>query len=302
MGAVPSPSHALVTAVVSRLRRTPTVTDVDAHRDALVLRNQDRRTSPPRFLARRYDLEVRDVGFPAYVLTPKGIPPDALPARTVLHLHGGSFTSAAASQQWRYADRVAQQADDARLVFPAYPLAPRHTWRDSHDALVRLASELAEETPLVLSGDSAGGGLALAVAQALRNAEGPQPTHLVLLAPWVDLTNSAPGLVEAGRRDPWLNVDNLDTYALFWAGRDDDLVRWEVSPGLGDLHGLPRALAFCGTRDVLLPNCVALEARAAEAGWDLELVVAEGLIHVYPLLPVAEAKPALRRIGEFLAT
>lgn len=292
----PSLSHRLVSVVLPRLRRSRTVTDVARARAALVELNRGRRTEPPRSLLRRHDLEVRDVGFPVFVLTPRG----RAPRRTVLHLHGGSYTSPAAVQQWRYAARVARLADDARLVFPAYPLAPEHTWRDSHPQMVRLARDLLGDGPLVLSGDSAGGGYALSVAEALRDEGGPQPSHLVLLAPWVDLTSSSPGIEEAGLRDPWLNHENLSVYAGFWAGSTEDLGRWEVSPMLGDLSGLPRTLVFCGTHDILHPGCVDLARRAAVAGWDLELVEGEGMLHVYPLLPVAEARPALRRIGEFL--
>ena len=67
-----------------------------------------------------------------------------------------------------------------------------------------------------------------------------------------------------------------------------------MSPGLGDLTGLPSALMFCGTRDLLQPGCDALFERADAADWPLEYVVAPGLIHVYPLLPIPEARGGLR--------
>jgi acetyl esterase/lipase len=284
-----------VSLFLSQTNRKGAVRDPDDLRRALVERNRRETTTVPSSLARRWAVETRDLGFPAYVLTPRG----GRWSRTIVHLHGGSFTAAAHVRQWQWVTRLARKVD-ARVVVPAYPLAPEHTWRDSHEPLVGLLQDLLAEGPVVLGGDSAGGGMALAVAQSLRDRGGPQPSHLVLLAPWVDLTGSAPGFAEAGARDPWLNIDNHDVYAAFWAGSPEDLDRREVSPGLGDLHGLPRALMLCGTHDMLYAGCVALAARAREAGWDLDFEVGDGLLHVYPILPVAEARPAFRRVVDFL--
>ena len=119
--------------------------------------------------------------------------------------------------------------------------------------MVDLATRWARESPdgLVLAGDSAGGGFALAVAGTLRDRGGPQPTHLLLHAPWVDLTTSTPETEAFALRDSWLFLGKLRAYALWWAGSVDELGRPEVSPALGDLAGLPPALVFCGTRDTL---------------------------------------------------
>jgi acetyl esterase/lipase len=287
--------HELLTLLLGRLRRTPTVTDVPAARETLVARNREAHSRPPRRVAQEWVVEVRDIGFPVYVLTPR----HGMYSRTLVHVHGGSFTAEAHPAQWRFATRLARRTG-ARLVFPAYPLAPEFTWRDSYEPLVDLVAKLCAETPLVLAGDSAGGGLALALAEGVRDRGGEQPTHLVLVSPWVDLTTSAPGTAEAGARDPWLNVDNVPVYAEFWAGSPDDLARPEVSPGLADLTGLPPPLMLCGTRDELFPACEQLAERATLRDWDCTFVVGEGLMHVYPLLPVPEARAAFRQIVAFL--
>ncbi len=74
-----------------------------------------------------------------------------------------------------------------------------------------------------------------------------------------------------------------------------------MSPALGDLAGLPRALMFCGTRDLLVPGCRLLADRGREAGWDLLYVEVPDLIHVYPMLPlIPEARAAWRQTVEFL--
>lgn len=293
---MPSLSHRLVSFVLPRLNPKSTIRDVEKFRAALVEHNKGRLTMPPESVRRSHDIEVIDLGFPAYVVTRRG---SSAWSRTIVHLHGGSFTSPSHKQQWKWALRLAAKTD-ARLVFPAYPLAPEFSWRDSHEPLVGMVESLLGEGPVVLAGDSAGGGLALALAESIRDRGGPQPSHLLLIAPWVDLTGSAPGTEEAAARDPWLHWDNHHTYAMFWAGTAEDLARPEVSPGLGRLDGLPPTLMFCGTHDMLYPGCVVLAERAEETGWDLEFVVGHGMLHVYPILPISEARPALRQAASFI--
>lgn len=295
----PSVSHRVVALALPRLNPKVAITDVDKLRSVLIRKNRERATTPPEWLGKVWDVETQDIGFPVHVATPRS----GTWSRTVVHLHGGSFTATAHPQQWKWASRLASKVD-ARLVFPAYPLAPEHTWRDSVPALVEYVAGLCDEGEVVLGGDSAGGGLALAVALGVRDRArergGAQPSRLVLIAPWADLTRSAPGTEEAAARDPWLSLDNHDTYALFWAGTTEDLTRPEVSPGLADLTGLPPTLMFCGTHDMLYAGCVALAERAREIGWDLDFEVGHGLLHVYPILPISEARTALRRTVRFI--
>lgn len=235
-------------------------------------------------------------GFPAYSLVRRG----AAPTETVLYLHGGGYMAPISAWQVRYAARMADELG-VRVVMPDYPLAPEHSWRDSHDSLVALATRLATEGDLVLAGDSSGGGLTLALAESLRDRGGPQPRRLLLISPWVDLTTSTPETAALDPVDPWLFLGKVHAYAAWWAGSPDDLGRPEVSPGLGDLAGLPPALMFCGTRDLLVPGCRLLARRGAEAGWDLTYVEEPDLIHVYPLLPgIPEARRAWRRTVAFL--
>ena len=301
----PSLRHQLVAWAVPRLRRSGELEDEDVERDRLERRHAGLDRSLPTRSVRRFDqrfsVQVETLtgpggDFPAYVVTPRA----TAPGRTVVYLHGGGFVSPMDGAHVRYASRLAE-ALDARVVLPDYPLAPEHTWRDSHEPLVELVARWAVESPVVLAGDSAGGGLALAVALTLRDRGGAQPASLLLHSPWVDLTTSTPDTEEFSLRDSWLFLSKLRAYASWWAGSPDDLARPEVSPALADLAGLPPALVFCGTRDTLAPGCRLLAERAEEAGWDLTYVEEPGLIHVYPILPfVPEAKAAWRRTLAFL--
>lgn len=297
---MPSLQHAVVSRVLPLLRRNMSPDDVPAMRAALTEENRRAREGPPASVRRAHEETISNAhSFPVFTLWAAGT--DEPPGRAVVHVHGGAFVHPSHDRHWRFATELAD-ALGARAVVPAYPLAPEFTVEDSFEALVALVADLVAECPegVVLSGDSAGGGLALAVALALRD-RGSSPEKLVLIAPWVDLTGETPGTREAAARDPWLSYPHLSIYASFWAGSDDPaaLADPRVSPGLGDLTGLPPALMLCGTRDLLQPGCGALFARADDADWPLEYVVAPDLLHVYPLLPVPEARTAFASIVDF---
>lgn len=289
----------MVAFALPRLNPPADITDVERLRAALIRKNSGRQTTPPAWLSRSFEVTTEEIGFPVHVATPRS----GEWTRTLVYLHGGSFTAVAHDRQWKWAARLAERTR-ARLVVPAYPLAPEHTWRDSVPALTAYVGGLCDAGEVVLSGDSAGGGLALSVALGLRDrwraGGGAQPAKLVLIAPWADLTRSAPGTDEAAARDPWLSLDNHDTYALFWAGSEADLVRTEVSPALGDLTDLPPTKLVCGTHDMLYAGAEALAARAAAVGWPVVFEVGHGLLHVYPILPISEARGALKRVAAFI--
>lgn len=303
---MPSRRHEFLAWAVPRLRKSRELDSVEAERERIVrwhasLAGGLPTQAVPRF-KKRFSVVTEVVAgptgeFASYVVTPRGIDPH----RTLLYLHGGGYVAGIDPFHVRFVAWLASSLG-VRVVLPDYPLAPEHTWRDSHETLADLATRWAEDSDeLLLAGDSAGGGYALALALTLRDRGGPRPGRLVLLSPWVDLTISTPETAEYSDRDPWLFLGKLRAYADWWAGSPDDLARPEVSPALADLARLPSTLVFCGTRDTLAPGCRLLARRAAEARWDLSYVEVPDLIHAFPLLPlVPEAREARDAIKEFL--
>ena len=298
---MPSLRHELLSYVVPRVRGARDLDDLTTERarlegwHATLDRSLPTRLTPG--LARDFEVEVdTSAGFAVHVLTPRS----ARPERTLVWMPGGGYVAPTDALHVRYTIRLARRLG-ARVVIADYPLAPEHTWRDSHAALVAMTARWCTQSRVVLGGDSAGGGLALALAQSLRDAGAAQPEHLLLISPWVDLTTSTPATRWFAARDPWLFASKLSAYAGWWAGDADDLARPEVSPALGELGGLPPALMFCGTRDLLVPGCRLLATRAAATDWDLTYVEEPDLIHVYPLLPgLPEARRAWRLTLEHL--
>jgi acetyl esterase/lipase len=299
---MPSLRHEFYARAVPKVRRSREMDDEPTERARVLAwqagldRGLPTRVVPRfdrRFTVRREEL----AGFPSYVISPRNLEP----TRTLFYAHGGGFMSPIDPFHVRCSTRLAE-AIGARIVLPDYPLTPEYCWRDSHEPLAELAGRWAERGELVLAGDSAGGGIALALALTLRDRGGAQPSHLVLHAPWVDLTTSTPETTEFARRDPWLVLSKLHAYAEWWAGTPEDLGRPEVSPGLADLDGLPPALMCYGTRDLLAPGCRLLARRAAQSTWQLTSVEEPDLIHVYGLLPgLPEARRAFSRTVEFLS-
>ncbi len=301
---MPSRRHQALAYVVPRLRGSVPLDSPEQERARLEeCQAPADRALPTRGIhgfARRYEVTTTDAPFPVHVIRPRG----RRPRSTVYYLHGGGYVAPTDPLHVKYALRLAELLD-AEVVLPDYPLAPGHDWRASHDVLLDdLAARCATQERVLVAGDSAGGGIALALAQSLRERGGAQPDQLLLLSPWVDLTTSTPETYALDAIDPWLQITKLDVYAAWWAGRDGDLARPEVSPALGDLAGLPPTLMLCGTRDLLVPGCRLLADRAAAlrpGAWDLTYLEAPDLIHVFPLMPIPEARTAWRYTRAFLS-
>ena len=305
---MPSRRHQLLAWALPRVRGSREIDSVEAERDRIARCHAALKPGLPTRLVPRFGRRFAVVterlsgpagAFPSYVFAPRHV----APRTTIFFLHGGGFVSPADPVHVRYAARLAVELE-ARVVLPAYPLAPEHTWRDSHDALVGDLARWTAVGPVVVLGDSAGGGLALGLVLSLLARGAELPTRLLLHAPWVDLTTSTPETAALDAVDPWLFLGKLRVYAEWWAGSPEDLGRPEVSPALADadlLGRLPPTLMFCGTRDLLLPGCRLLATRAAGTGWDLTYVEEPGLLHVFPLLPlIPEAARAWRTTLDFL--
>lgn len=149
---------------------------------------------------------------------------------------------------------------------------------------------------VTLAGDSAGGGLALAVAQTLRD-RGIGAPSLLLIAPWLDATMTDPRIDPAATRDPVLSVPRLVRAGELYAGAlptSDP----RVSPVNGSMAGLGPMTVLVGTRDLLVWDARRLHAAAVEAGVPIDYHEADGLIHVWPILPLPEARRVRPLLGQ----
>lgn len=255
-------------------------------------------SAPPAKLLRRHAVTTRQVdGFDCHTVAPR----DRRAERAALYLHGGAYIGEISPQHWALVSRLADAG--VRVEVPVYGLAPQHTYRDAFPFLTAVYRDLVAEhgaQATTLAGDSAGGGLALGLARTLGAAGLPQPRRLILIAPWLDLTMSNPGIPAVEARDPWLRRAGLHEAARAWAGGDDPTDP-RLSPLNGPLPGLAPIDVYVGTRDICLPDSLLLRDRAVAEGAELRLTVCEGAVHVYPLVPAPEGRAAAREIVSSVA-
>ena len=277
-----------VRLVLRATRRPPWTT---AERARKRIEAPKRETPPPRRLTRRHDVSERTVaGFPVWTVRPR-----TTASTAAVYLHGGAYVAGIARQHWRLIGLLADAG--VRVEVPLYGLAPEHTHREAYPFLHTVYGGLARERAaggLALVGDSAGGGLALGLAQELLEG-GHAPDRLVLLSTWLELTLGHPRLPEYERVDPWLARPSLVAAGRAWAAGEDPTVP-RLSPGNGPLAGLPPTSVFVGTREIGYPDAVDLADAATAAGVRVDLTVAEGAVHVYPLVPAPEGAAGRRAV------
>jgi epsilon-lactone hydrolase len=240
-------------------------------------------------------------GVRAEVVTASG--PD--PGRTVVHFHGGGYCVGSPVMARAWAAHLSAQAA-CRVVVPEYRLAPAHAHPaaldDAHAVMKALLSDLSP-TSAVVSGDSAGAGLALALVLALRDAGQQLPAGCILLSPWLDLGRDLRAVPDLVRRDVLLSPRWLEACASAYAHPS----AWadpSVSPLYAAHTGLPPLLIQSGSDDVLAPDADRLAASASAAGAHVTFTRWPRMWHDFALQPglVAAADSALSQAAWFVTT
>lgn len=222
----------------------------------------------------------------------------AVRAGCVLYLHGGGYTTGSPRTHRALAAWLARDAG-VPVHVPDYRLAPEHPFPAALEDALAVYRTLSEQGPVVVAGDSAGGGLALALALELRERSLPAPAALVLLAPLVDLREST--ALEPVPGEALLNVAWARANHRAYAG--ESLANPKVSPLLADLCGLPPTLVQFASDDLLRPQCEALVGALQSAGVETTRDFTEGRWHVFQLHAgqMTSATAAVARMGWFVA-
>ncbi|MDN3025866.1 alpha/beta hydrolase [Streptomyces sp. S.PB5] len=249
------------------------------------------------------DIEVsarRVGGVPAFMLTP----PDADLSRVGIWLHGGGYVF---GSQQSHGSMVAEAARAAGIPFlhPQYRRAPEHRYPAAlEDAVEVYAALLAEGRPprsIVVAGDSAGGGLVLAMLLAARDRGLPMPGAAACVSPWTDLAGTGETFTSKESIDPLITRSVVnDVQKAYLAGTDPETPY--ASPHYGDPHGFPPVLIQVGEREMLHSDAERFAVKLAGAAVPVRLEVWPGMVHVWHLhhTRLAKARQALERLGSFL--
>lgn len=219
----------------------------------------------------------------------------------VLYLHGGSYISRPSIAHWAFLDSIAK-ATDAALIAPIYPKAPRHPFYESYERLIPLYENLVERfgaERIHLMGDSAGGGLALGLAQVLLESGIAQPANIILISPWLDLALDHPDIPDYEALDPMLSQFKLQIYGRSWAG-DASLDDYRVSPLYGPIEGLGPLTVFVGTHEIFLPDTRDFRDRVEATSTTFNYFEYPLMNHIFPLYPIPEAKLAQEQIAAII--
>jgi acetyl esterase/lipase len=229
---------------------------------------------------------------------------DSIDDRVVLFLHGGSYISGSPETHRGMVGFLAVAAG-GRCLSLDYRLAPENSFpaalEDARRAYEWLLAQGLPARRIALAGDSAGGGLSLALLVTLRDASLPLPAAAILFCPWTDLAMTGETLHSLAKKDLILHRETLRQEAqLYLAGADPRHPL--ASPLYADLHSLPPLLIQAGEHDILLSDSTRLADRLQSAGVAVTLEIGQQMQHDYQYAAgqVPEARQAVARAGAFI--
>lgn len=238
--------------------------------------------------------KARIAGIPGEWHRPKQLEP----GRKMLYFHGGGYTGGSCATHRSMVSRIARTCR-TEIFVADYRLAPRHPYpaalRDAQAVWMALQKE-SPGAQWYIAGDSAGGGLTVALLYVLRDQQLPVPAGAILLSPWMDVRMEHQEIAAIQAKDPMLRASELRHYGEQYAGShdlDDPL----ISPAEGNPFGLPPILLQIGTADILFPDDRRFAEKVQAANGQIELDVWDNMMHVWQatnFLP--ESNAALRRM------
>ncbi|GAA5316365.1 MAG: alpha/beta hydrolase [Candidatus Pelagadaptatus aseana] len=251
--------------------------------------------APPAKLKNKFAVSAKTInGHQVFTLSPNNKPAQ----KVILYLHGGAYVHNFTKQHWGFIEDLLDTLD-CSVIAPDYPLAPENTYQETSTFLEKLYLEIIEQTApenLIIMGDSAGGGMALALVQTIKQMGLPQPSQLFLLSPWLDITMTNPELAEIEKRDPFLDINGLLLAGKAYAGNESP-THYQLSPIYGELEGLGQISIFSGTHDILYADAKQLKAICDTQGIGIKYHEFDKMIHCWMLLRLPESKRVINQIS-----
>lgn len=220
--------------------------------------------------------------------------------KVLLHLHGGGYVNGGIASHLMMCIPMAQTLN-MNVLLPEYRLAPENPFPAALEDVVKIYHWLLKQgytsNNIIISGDSAGGGLSLATVLSLRDQHDPLPAAIVCMSPWVDLTMSGKSHNTNAKEDVILKTETLKEWADCYIGTEKP-EHPLISPIFGDLHDLPPMFIQVGSDEILLDDAITL----AEIAPNATLKIWDGMWHDWHAFGalLRESKQAFEEIKQFI--
>lgn len=232
------------------------------------------------------------------------IKPQTESTQLIFHIHGGAFFLGSLKTHRAFLTQIAARTQ-MQVLHVDYPLSPEHQHPEAIDALFDIYTTLLDQgvqsKDIILSGDSCGANLALALALRIQQEKLPQVSGLILLSPFLDLTLTSESLRYNAQHDALLSIETLETGIDYYVPKNMDKSEPTISPLFADLTGLPPILVQVGSKEILLDDAQRFKERAEQANVKVDFKIYTGMWHNFQMFSAwfDEAQQAIADLAEF---
>jgi len=220
----------------------------------------------------------------------------------IIYIHGGGYVSNITKYDWNLIGELLRKTGSI-IVVPDYPLAPTSNYQDVYQYFDMLYSSLLSKYPqqnIVFMGNSAGGGIALGFAQKLRNEKRRQPSQIILISPWLDLTLSHPDILRIDKKDRSLGIEGLTLAAQAYRA-NLPITDYKVSPIYGGFSELGKISLFIGTHDIFLPDARKFKEKMEVQNIAINYFEYPAMFHVWiAVTDLKESRHAIKQISDLI--
>lgn len=241
----------------------------------------DIETKIPQKANESCDIDTREfMSRKIFIIKPKT---EQLSKKVILYFHGGAYVAEATTLHWDFLEKLANDTKST-IVMPDYPLTPKYTYKDVFNMVEPLYKEIISKVDaknLVMMGDSAGGGITLALAEKISQNNIQLPSKTILISPWLDVTLTNEKIKEVQKNDKDLNKEKLLIAGISYARDEEGMKSYLVNPINGPLSKLKNVIIYTGTYDILNLDTHLLQEKAKKEGIDIQIKEYEQAPHIW---------------------
>lgn len=226
---------------------------------------------------------------------------------TILQLHGGAYVKPYNDTYRKSAVKYHKISHGAQVFSLDYRIAPAHPFpaalEDALEAYQYLLDSNINPNKIIIVGDSAGGGLTLALCMKLRDLKLPLPKALITMSAWTDLASKGESYLRNQSLDPMLGNHILPLEHNDYVG-ENDIYNPYISPAYGIYEGFPPMMMHVGSHEVLESDTLTVAKKASDAGVEVQVTLYRGMFHVFQLAfgLIPDAKKAWKEIEDYIET